>query len=44
MTRTCSVDVMVTKSTMESVFVCAVSQSETGFQKQVYLSLDVNSK
>ena len=44
MTRTCSVDVMVTKSTMENVFVCAVSQSETGFQKQVYLSLDVNSK
>ena len=44
MTRTCSVDVMVTKSTMEHVFVCAVSQSETGFQKQVYLSLDVNSK
>ena len=44
MTRTCSVNVMVTKSTMESVFVCAVSLSETGFQKQVYLSLDVNSK
>ena len=44
MTRTCSVDVIVTKSTMENVFECAVSQSETSFQKQVYLSLDVNSK